>query len=317
MRQPVFVDTDISLGTPGAEIDDGAAIIVLCNSPEVEIRGISLVFGNVLVDLAHKNVCRLLSLLGREDIPVAPGVAKSLVEDVAWSEEQAIWQSANHLPTPDWQVEKSEIQGPDLLINTIRSAPGEITVLALGPLTNLAIALDRAPDIEKSVRQIIAMGGSFGKSPASAEFNIRNDPEAARRVLQANWPIRLLGLEITHQVLFTRADFNSLDSTRPYLALLKGQAGQRIPLVEKMGWESGGCCLHDAIAVATLLDEEIAEYIGTSLDVETQPGARRGVTVFLPEESNQSAGRKMVAVSLNVTRCHSLIMDRMSGRAGI
>jgi inosine-uridine nucleoside N-ribohydrolase len=314
MRQPVFVDTDISLGTPGAEIDDGAAIIVLCNSPEVDIRGISLVYGNVSVDLAHKNLCRLLALLGREEIPVARGAEKSLLEDATWNEERAAWQAANHLSTPDWQVEKSEMPGPDLLINAIRSAPGEMTVLALGPLTNLALALDRAPDIEKSVRQIIAMGGSFGESSFSAEFNIRNDPEAARQVLRATWPIRLLGLEITHRVSFSRADFNSLDSAKADLALLKGQAQQWIQTVEREGWETGGCSLHDAIAVATLLDEGIAEYRQVALDVEIEPGPKRGVTVFSTDESLQFAGRKTVAVDVDVNRCHRLIMDRLSGK---
>jgi len=314
MRQPVFVDTDISLGTPGAEIDDGAAVIVLCSSPEVEIRGISLVYGNVPVDLAHKNVCRLLSYLGQEDIPIAPGAAKSLLEDAAWAEEMAISHAGAHIATPDWPVEKSTIDGPDLLIHTIRSAPGEITILALGPLTNVAIALERAPDIEKSVRQIIAMGGSFSKSLSPTEFNIRNDPEAARRVLQANWPIRLIGLEITHLVLFTRADFNSLDGSRPDLAQLKSQAAQWIPWVEKKGWETGGCCLHDAIAVATLLEEDIANYIEGGLDVETEPGPRRGVTIFSRDGQPQDATKKTVAVSLDVPRCHALIMDRLGGK---
>ncbi len=315
MKQPIFIDTDISLGTPSAEIDDGAAIIVLCNSPEVEIRGISLVYGNVPVDFAHENVCRLLSFLGRRDIPVAPGAVKSLVEDAAWREEMASSHAVNPLATPDFQVEKSDIDGPDLLINTIRSDPGEITVLALGPLTNLATALERAPDIERSVRQIIAMGGSFNKSLSPTEFNIRNDPEAARRVLRASWPIRLLGFEITHQVLFTRADFNNLDSSRAELALLKEQATAWTQWVEKKGWESGGCCLHDAIAAATLLNEGIADYIETGLDVETEPGAGRGVTIFSKDVSLQNAGRKTVAVSLDVNRCHSLIMDRLRGKA--
>jgi purine nucleosidase len=315
MRQPVFIDTDISLGTPGAEIDDGVAIIVLCNSPEVDIRGISLVYGNVPVDLAHKNVSRLLSYLGRDDIPVAPGAARALLGDGPWSEESDAGHSASPPPDPDWHMKQSEMQAADLLIQTIRSTPGEITVLAIGPLTNLAIALDRAPDIEKSVRQIIAMGGSFGStSPVSAEFNIRNDPESARRVLRASWPIRLLGLDITHQVLFTRADFNSLDGSRPDLALLKNQAMQWIPWVEQKGWESGGCCLHDAIAVATLLEEDIAEYIEVGLDVITEPGERQGVTVFSKDEPAPSVGRKKVAVALDAVRCHALIMDRLSKR---
>ncbi|MDR3577666.1 MAG: nucleoside hydrolase [Anaerolineaceae bacterium] len=314
MRQPVFVDTDISLGTSAAEIDDGAAIIVLCNSPEVELRGISLVYGNVRVGMAHKNISRLLSYLGREDIPVAPGAASPLVADAAWSEEMARSHAEAHFFTPDFPVRKSELQGPDLLINAIRSAPGEITVLAIGPLTNLAIALERAPDIEKSVRQVIAMGGAFGKSPSSTEFNIRNDPEAAGRVLRAGWPVRLIGLEITHQVLFTRADFNGLDGSRPDLALLKNQAADWIPFVEMKGWESGGCCLHDAIAAATLLDEGIADYIEARLDVDTEQGPRRGVTVFSENGLNRANGRKTIAVSLDVKRCHKMIMDRLASK---
>jgi inosine-uridine nucleoside N-ribohydrolase len=252
----VIIDTDISLGTPGAEIDDGAALIVLLNSPEINLKGISTVHGNVPVDLAVTNSRRILSIMDREDIPVARGCAHPLVEDLDWKAWLSVWQS-RYGTTPHWSGDSEVGSAEDLLIETVLSSPGEVTLLALGPLTNLANAIKLEPRIVGATKQVVTMGGSFGKGIHEAEFNVRCDPEAAQMVFQADWSIRLYGLDITRRILFDNKDFASLPEGNEALTLLKKQARGWIATVEEQGWEKGGCALHDAIVSATLVHEDL------------------------------------------------------------
>jgi inosine-uridine nucleoside N-ribohydrolase len=241
--QPVLIDTDISLGTANAEIDDGAALIVLLNSPEIVCRGVTVVSGNVPVQLALQNAARLLAFLGRADIPMGMGASSPLIRDDEYDRQWGEWQKNHYGHTPDWPVNNPNCNAIDFIIDSIQSEPGEITILALGPLTNLALALRKTPSIRHQVREVIAMGGSFQQDNKVPEFNIRCDPEAAQIVFDASWPLRMLGLDITRRVLFSRVDFVELDGSVPALELLKSQASSWIDTVEKQGWESGGCAL--------------------------------------------------------------------------
>ncbi len=301
----ILVDTDISLGTPHAEIDDGAALIVLLRALGEQVTAVTTVHGNVAVELATQNACRLLSYLQREDIPIGQGAALPLIEDPAWFEG---WQK-EYGRTPPFPIPHPIQPAAELIIDTIRAHPGQVTLLALGPLTNLALAVRLAPDIVGKVREVVTMGGSFGQQNPVAEFNVRCDPEAAHIVLtaptssrgQAVWPIRLLGLNITRQVLFSKADFARLPS-HPALNLLKQQAPGWIDRVAAQGWETGGCSLHDAVAVAALLDESLFEWQETAVTVELHNPKKRGVTLFGNGKQNVR-----VATQIDAQRCADLI----------
>jgi inosine-uridine nucleoside N-ribohydrolase len=203
MASRVLVDTDVSLGTPRAEIDDGAALILLLRALKKDVLAVTTVHGNVRVDLATQNTLRLLSYLNHPDLPVGRGAAHPLVEDEAWF---ADWQ-AGYGPTPPWPAPADLPLAANLIIDTVRTHPGAVTLLAVGPLTNLALAARLAPEIVGEVKEVISMGGSFGETDPVPEFNARCDPEAAAIVINAGWPLRLIGLDITSQVIFTRADY--------------------------------------------------------------------------------------------------------------
>jgi purine nucleosidase len=314
-KRLVLVDTDVSLGTPGAEIDDGAALIALLRSTGLAVQGITTVHGNVPVELATHNLRRLLSFLGRDEIPVGLGAVLPLLEDPSWF---APWQT-RYGPTLPWPDQPPLPAGANLLVNLIRANPGQITILALGPLTNLALALRLAPDIAGKVQEVVAMGGSFDSHEPAAEFNVRCDPEAAHIVFTAAWPLRLLGLDVTRQVLFSREDFRRLPDANPALRLLKSQAPGWIDVVEEQGWESGGCALHDAVAVAALLDESLFGYVEATVEVELAEPSKRGLVTFRQQkgrpqgEASQShGGTTRVAVSLDVSRCHALIWSHLT-----
>jgi purine nucleosidase len=311
---PIFVDTDLSLGTPRAEIDDGAALIMLLCSPEVEVIGISTVFGNATVDLTYANTLRLLNALDQSNIQVSRGSAKSLLADHEWEIFLSSWyrQYGN---TPSESLPAEIPNASDHIVQAVQATPGKISILALGPLTNLALAYQQDPGIAVHIRQVVLMGGSINDHKPSAEFNIRCDPEAAQIVLSAGWPIRILGLDITRQALFTRAFFASLSDAHPALRLLKKGAEEWIPVVEAQGWEQGGCSLHDAVAAAALIDSSVCSYVKGTASIETS-GPNRGVLSFTRSTEKRSSRDQAqdveIADRIDVEKCMKFINSRLN-----
>ena len=233
VKRMVYLDTDISLGTPGAEIDDFAALLMLLRSPQIELAGIGSVFGNAPVQDVDVNLARLLSGLDRADVPTASGAAAPLQGNMDWFAE---WQ-AGYGATPPFDFPRPNQSSAELLIDLARAHPGELIILAIGPLTNLALALRRAPEIAGQVARVIAMGGLF--NTVNPEFNIHCDPTAAQAVLQAGWPLTLLGMEITRQMAFSHAAFAALPEANPAMRLFKGQAEGWIDARGKHGLGKG------------------------------------------------------------------------------
>lgn len=300
----ILFDTDIGLGTPRAELDDGAAIVFLLRALGEKVAGVTAVHGNASLESAMHNSRRLLSYLERTDIPLGRGAASGLVEQKEWF---ADWE-AGYGDTPPWPPAQDEPLAANLIIDTIRAHPGEVVILAVGPLTNLALAARLAPDIVGKVRQIVCMGGSFGQEDPQPEFNARCDPEAAQAVLNAGWPIQLIGLNITTQLIFTYSDFASLPDSNPALTLLKDQAPGWIARVEGAGWEEGGCALHDALAVAAVMDPSLFSWQQTAVTVELCDPQRRGAT-YLRETAD---GKVAVATAVDAVRCRELIWQYLA-----
>ena len=301
----IAVDTDVSLGTPGAEMDDGAALITLLNS-KADVRWISSVHGNVQVTEATHNLRRLLSYMDREQIAVGRGCDLPLVQDPSWF----IPFQARYGPTPPWPDEPQLPAAALMLIDAIRAHPGQVTVLALGPLTNLALAARLAPDVISAVKEVICMGGSFSENDAP-EFNARCDPEAAHIVYTAGWPLRLLGGDVTCRVHFERERFAQLPDDEPALKLLKEQAPGWIDIVEEQAWAHGGCALHDAVAVAALLDPTLFEFMPAVVDVELRHEDRRGATTVRAVAPETSKTR--VTIEVDAERCRDFIWSTMVG----
>ena len=162
-RKLVYVDTDVGLGTPGAEIDDGAALIFLLRNPAIALVGAGSVFGNVSIQDADMNLDRLLTWLGGEELPRGFGAARPLLGDSAWFEA---WQSGYGTTRP-WDSRPASYLAANLIIHTIHTHPGQVSILSLGPVTNLALAIRLEPSIVPLTRQVILMGGSFNvQNPA-------------------------------------------------------------------------------------------------------------------------------------------------------
>lgn len=288
----------MSLGTPRAEIDDGAALIFLLRAMGERVTAVTTTHGNTTLENAVHNSRRLLAYLNRTDLLLGRGAAQGLIEEKAWF---ADWQ-AGYGNTPPWPDETHLPSSASLIIDTVRKNPGQVTLIAVGPLTNLAVAVRLAPDIVPLVRQVVTMGGSLAGKP-EPEFNARCDPEATHIVLNAGWPLRLIGLEITNQVHFSRAEFAALPNDNPAVALLKGQADGWIDRVESMGWGQGGCALHDALAVTAVLDDSLFEWQESAVSVSLHPVNQRGITRAVA----QVGSLVETAVSVDAKQCHDLI----------
>jgi purine nucleosidase len=267
----VIIDTD-----PG--IDDAIAIFVALASAELDVVGLSTVYGNCAVDVATRNALALLDIAGRADIPVARGAADPVATGYLGAiphihGEDGLGDSGV-LPAPSGQP--VDVTAAEFLC---RHAPGA-TILALGPLTNLALALRLRPDLDTAVREVVVMGGNAlvpGNATPAAEANIRNDPEAADVVFGARWPVTMVGLDVTHKAIMSGARIDDVTGgTAPTAQLLRAA----IPLYRRFlarVSDLDGIYLHDPSAVAYLLAPHLFRTEQWPVRVETQ-GFSRGKT---------------------------------------
>jgi purine nucleosidase len=302
----VYVDTDVSLGTPGAEIDDGAALIFLLRQKGVRVVGAGSVFGNAPVQDTTLNLDRLLTWLDGEGIPIGFGAGNPLLADTHWFDD---WQSAYGRTLP-WTPRPAAHLAASLMIETIQAHPGQVSILSLGPMTNLALAVRLAPDIIPLTSQVIVMGGSFNVQDPAPEFNVRCDPEAAQIVLTSGWKVNLLGLDVTRRVHFSRHDFSTLPEGNPAIELLRAQAPGWIDRMEAMGWEQDGCALHDAVAVAYLVDDSIFQTEDARVEIELADPGLRGVTKFHPPVAGQPTVK--VVTGLDAQKCRDMIWSKLN-----
>src|SRR5438046_4900459 len=194
----IIFDTD-----PGS--DDALALMLALNSPELDVRAITVVPGNVTAAMGLQNALRMVSLANRCDVPVAAGAQHPLFQKLITAE---FFHGRNGLANIELPPSKCNVDarfGPDLIIQMVHAEPHQITLVPVGPLTNIALAVEKDPSIVPLVKEVILMGGSIsgGNVNAAAEANIYNDPEAAQIVFQAGWPLTMVGLEVGDQALFT------------------------------------------------------------------------------------------------------------------
>ncbi len=228
------------------------------NSNELDIIGLTTVFGNVAVDLTTTNALRLLDLAQRSDIPVAKGAENPLdgtfsggVPFVHGDDGQGnTWSSpSGNSPIASF--------APDFLIEKILAHPGEVTIATLGPLTNLAIALDKEPRIQRMVKEIVVMGGNafcWGNATPAAEANMYSDPVAADRVLGGHWPVTMVSLDVTHKTLLSKDDILDISTFDSPLNNHVMEAYKFYQAFFRKVNKIEGTYLHDGSAILYLLD---------------------------------------------------------------
>jgi purine nucleosidase len=269
----VIIDTD-----PGT--DDAVAIMLALNSPELDVRALTVVPGNVVVEQGLENALRMVSLANRCDVPVAGGAQHPLFQKLITAE---FWHGKNGLANVELPASKCKADarfGPDLIIQMVHQYPHEITLLPIGPETNIALAVLKDPSIVPLVKEVIVMGGSIsgGNVNAAAEANIYNDPEAAQIVFQAGWPLTMAGLDVGNMTLFTRKHLAQLAKTHgPENDFMVQVNTFLVDLSEKFG--SPGSPMYDSLAIGTAIDPTIMKTEAMRVEVETRGEFSRGETV--------------------------------------
>ncbi|MGA7918685.1 MAG: nucleoside hydrolase [Candidatus Acidiferrales bacterium] len=270
----VIIDTD-----PGT--DDALAILLALNSPELDVRALTVVPGNVTAQQGLENALKLASLTNRCDIPVAGGAQHPLFQKLITAE---FWHGANGLANVELPASKCKADprfGPDLIIEMVHEAPHEITLVPVGPLTNIALAVEKDPSIVPLVKEVVIMGGSIsgGNVNASAEANVYNDPEAAQIVFQAGWRLTMVGLDVGDKTLYAHAQLDELSKTHgPENDFAVKVLTYLLGLEAKYG-NGGGSPMYDPLAVGATIDPSIVNTQAMHVDVETRGEFSRGETV--------------------------------------
>jgi pyrimidine-specific ribonucleoside hydrolase len=270
---PVILDVD-----PGH--DDAVAIMLACGAPELDLLAITTVAGNVPLEKTTRNALRVLSLIGRTDVPVAAGASSPLRRPLHTAENIHGESGLDGPEIPAPSFEPDERGATELMADTLREAREPVTLIPTGPLTNVATFLHENPDLKGRIARISLMGGSIGlgNTTPAAEFNVYVDPEAAREVFDSGLPITMSGLDVTHRA---RAGLDE----REHLRSLGRVGGVVAGLLEFFAatyqrvYDFGAPPLHDPVAVAAVLEPDLLETRPMRVDVECESELTRGETV--------------------------------------
>ena len=276
-RRKIIIDTD-----PGQ--DDAAAIMLAFGSPdELEVLGLCAVAGNVPLSFTSRNLRIVCELCGKPDAKVYEGALKPLNRPQVTAEHVHGKTGLDGAELPEPTMQPQAQNAIDFIIETVRHEPeGTVTLCTLGPLTNIATALTKAPDIASRVKELVMMGGGLfegGNITPAAEFNIFVDPDAAKIVFASGMPITMLPLDVTHQLLTTKARVEKIAAlgTRPAQVLVEWLAFFERFDIEKYGSDGGP--LHDPTVIAYLLKPELFTGRHCNVEIEVDSPLTVGMTV--------------------------------------
>ncbi len=275
-RRAIIIDTD-----PGQ--DDAVAILLALASDELEVLGVTAVAGNVPVALTERNARIVCELAGRPDIPVFAGCDRPIARPLVTAEHVHGKTGLDGPALPDPVMALQTAHGVDFIIDTLRTrAPGTVTLCPLGPLTNIATAFTRAPDIVPRVQEVVLMGGAYfevGNITPAAEFNIFVDPEAAQIVFRSGAPITVMPLDVTHKALTTHARVEAFRAMGTEVGRMVAEWTDFFERFDKEKYGSQGAPLHDPCVIAYLIRPELFTGRHINVEIEVASELTRGMTV--------------------------------------
>jgi inosine-uridine nucleoside N-ribohydrolase len=303
---PLLVDCD-----PGQ--DDAIALLLALASPELELLGVTTVAGNQTLDKVTANAIRVLELAERGDVPVAAGADRPLAGDLVVAADAHGESGLDGPDLPPPRAEPVAEHAVDFLAARILGSEQPVTLVGTGPLTNVALLLDAHPQAAARLGRLVLMGGAIaeGNQTASAEYNVWVDPEAAARVFAGGLDLTMVGLDVTNRAVLTRAHADRLRT--------EGAVGEAVAaMLDVYGafyeeaYEHGGCPVHDALALASVVRPELLQTLDRRVEVEQGHGLCRGRTVvdmrrrtILPEPNAH------VAVDVDVPAFVELLLTRL------
>jgi inosine-uridine nucleoside N-ribohydrolase len=313
----VIFDTDFALPPQ----DDGLALAFALNSPELDIVGITTVAGNYNLARANADVLRMLEIAKREDVKVYSGARRPLAheKDAFATSHYGKWWSDDPAPAPPGGFAKKALESTaaaDFMVRTVMARPGQIEILAIGPLTNVANAIRQQPAFAASVKRITIMGGAIASLPdgagnitPNAEFNFWVDPEAARLVLRSGIPAVLSPLNVSMRTSVDNASFEALTaSATPITKLIDAQMRPRYA-----GNPNFHPHMYDEVAAASLVDPTLVKTKRMVVDVDAAHGIDYGVSVGGAEPWPGAEGAKTIDVQYDIdnARFMKLFVERV------
>ncbi|WHY18740.1 nucleoside hydrolase [Paenibacillus sp. G2S3] len=304
MRTPIIIDCD-----PGH--DDAIAILLaIANSEKLDLRGITTVGGNQILDKITENALKVISFVNA-DIPVAKGAAGPLFGKLVTGEEAHGESGMDGPLLPPSKFRPVEEGAVEFMLNIIRSSEEKITLVPMAPLTNIALLITAYPEIKERIEKISLMGGgiSYGNVTSTAEFNIYVDPEAARIVFESGIPITMSGLDVTDKAAIFEDEIVALKERGPVSTMV----GELLDFYSIYGKKMGyvGSALHDPCAVAWLLHPELFESEHLYVTVETEGKLTRGMTVADKRKKTDRPANVEVLVGVDREAFMKLIFDSL------
>jgi purine nucleosidase len=313
MPKRILFDTD-----PG--IDDACAILLALASPEISVEGLSIVHGNCSLEQATANALSVLELANAGHIPVAMGCDVPLLQPSLLAPETHGETGLGYARLPETRLKPIGQHAVDFLIEQILSAPGEITLVAIGPLTNMALAIRQEPRMVRALKEIIIMGGAIrheGNATALAEFNTYVDPHAAHILYHAGIPATLVPLDVTYQCVLTPGDVNRLQKTDAPITRFVVDAARFYMEFHDEFQKIDGCVINDPLALALTFAPELCTYQELPVEVDISGGICMGKTVADFYNYGKKPANMRVALGVRAREFMELFLQRMENLARI
>ncbi|WP_378080426.1 pyrimidine-specific ribonucleoside hydrolase RihA [Aeromonas bestiarum] len=307
MALPVILDCD-----PGH--DDAIALILALASPELKVLAVTTSAGNQTPDKTLNNALRILTLLGRDDIPVAAGAPKPLMRKLIIADNVHGESGLDGPKLPDPAFAPQAMTGLELMAKCLRESPEPVTLVPTGPLTNIALLLAAHPELKSRIARIVLMGGAAGAgnwTPA-AEFNIYVDPEAADMVFKSGIPITMCGLDVTHEAQVMDEDIARVRAiANPVAQCVAGLLDFFMIYHRDPKWGFAGAPLHDPCTIAWLLAPELFHGVECRVDIETGGAHTTGMTVVDRYGLTGKAANALVLLGLDRAGFIDLLVERL------
>lgn len=285
-------------------IDDALTLLYLASlikKGEVELVAVGTVHGNVAASTGALNTLRVLEVAGIDGVPVAAGAARPMAQEVHYARDWHGVDGLGDVGLPEPQARPVDAFAPEQIIRMARRYPGELTLLAIGPLTNLGIALLLEPALPELVREVVVMGGAFdhpGNVTGAAEANIWHDPEAAELVFAAGWPVLAVPLDATHPTALDGAWLDELAASDSEIARFATKVMAFYVTAYHRSLGRRGAVVHDALAAMLAVDPSLAEYAERPVRVELRGDLTRGATLWDLRRYADLDGRPPVKVAV-------------------
>lgn len=306
----VIIDTD-----PGQ--DDAVAILLALASPEeIDLLGVVAVAGNVPLPLTQKNSRIICELAGRPDMPVFAGCDAPMSRKLVTAEHVHGKTGLDGPQLPEPTMPLQEKHGVDFIIDTLRSEPaGTVTLVPIGPLTNIAVAFDRAPDIVERVQEIVLMGGAYfevGNITPAAEFNIYVDPEAAEIVFKSGVKLTVMPLDVTHKALTSAEWINDIKALGTEVGRMVAEWTDFFERFDTEKYGSKGAPLHDPCTIAYLIQPDLFDGRFINVEIETMSELTLGMTVADWWRVSGRAENAMFMGSVDAKGFFNLLTERLA-----